>query len=199
MTNPAILDNSMMNNLETVGNAAVSTSVKKYGAASMYFDGTGDYLVGPSTPQIGLGSGDFTIELWVYITANFDATGKGLVTASYNTNFAVIGVNSGGGNRIDFYVANVSVNTGTNYISLNTWTHLAIVRSSGTTKIYFDGVEKATSASLTGTGVAAAVYVGTLSHDTPRVMTGYIDDLRITKYARYTAAFTVPDQAFPNG
>ncbi len=62
-----------------------------------------------------------------------------------------------------------------------------------------DGVEKATSASLTGTGAAAAVYVGTLSHDTPRVMTGYIDDLRITKYARYTATFTVPDQAFPNG
>ena len=30
-------------------------------------------------------------------------------------------------------------------------------------------------------------------------LNGYIDDFRITKYARYTAAFTVPDQAFPNG
>lgn len=170
--------------------AAYSTSVI---GGSGYFDGSGDYLNTASDAAFGVGSGDFTIELWVYLTANFDSTGKGLITASYNTNFAVIGYNGGGGNRVDFYVANSVLNTGTNYISLNTWAHVACVRSSGTTKIYFNGAEVASSASLTGTGAAAAVYVGTLSHDTPRVMTGYLSSVRLVKgTAVYTAAFTPP-------
>ena len=66
---------------------------------SNYFDGTGDYLSVASNAALGVGSGDFTIECWIYLTQNFDATGQGVVTASYNTNFAAIGVNSGAGNK----------------------------------------------------------------------------------------------------
>ncbi len=169
-----------------------SWSAATYGGSG-YFDGSGDYLSAASNAAFGLGSGDFTIELWVYLTANFDSSGRGLITAAYDTNFAVIGVNTGAGNRIDFYVANTLLGTGTNYISLNTWTHLALVRSSGTTKIYFDGVEKASSGSLTGTGAAAALYVGTLSHATTNVMTGYLSNVRLVKgTAVYTGAFTPP-------
>jgi hypothetical protein len=153
-------------------------------------------LSAASNAAFGVGSGDFTIELWVYLTANFDSNGRGLITAAYDTNFAVIGVNSGAGNKIDFYVANTLLSTGTNYIALNTWTHLALVRSSGTTKIYFDGVEKASSGSLTGTGAAAALYVGTLSHATAYVMTGYLSSTRLVKgTAVYTGAFTPPSLA----
>jgi hypothetical protein len=43
-TNAGIFDNAMKNDLETVGNAQISTSVVKYGTGSMAFDGTGDYL-----------------------------------------------------------------------------------------------------------------------------------------------------------
>jgi hypothetical protein len=42
--NAGIFDNTGKNNLETVGNAQIDTSVKKYGTGSMEFDGTGDYL-----------------------------------------------------------------------------------------------------------------------------------------------------------
>jgi hypothetical protein len=197
-TNAGVIDNAMMNNLETVGNAQISTTQSKWGGSSIAFDGTGDYLVGASNPQIAVGSGDFTIEMWIYLTANFDGTGQGLVTAAYNTNFAVIGVNGGAGNRIEFYVVNSVLTSGTNYISLNTWTHLAFTRASGTTKIFFNGNQVASSTSLTGNGAAAPVYVGTLSHATGQVMTGYLDDLRITKgFARYTANFTVPTAPFP--
>jgi hypothetical protein len=117
-TNAGVIDNAMMNNLETVGNAQISTTQSKWGGSSIAFDGTGDYLVGASNPQIAVGSGDFTIEMWIYLTANFDGTGQGLVTAAYNTNFAVIGVNGGAGNRIEFYVVNSVLTSGTNYISL---------------------------------------------------------------------------------
>jgi hypothetical protein len=160
---------------------------------SEYFDGTGDYLSVASNAALGVGSGDFTLECWVYLTANFDATGQGIITAAYDTNFALIGVNTGAGNKIDFYVVNTLLSTGTNYISLNTWTHIAAVRSSGTTKIYFDGVEKASSGSLTGTGAAATLYIGTLSHTLTQEMTGYISSARLVKgSAVYTSAFTPP-------
>jgi len=168
-----------------------------YSAAAVggsgYFDGTGDYLSVASNAALGVGSGNFTVECWIYLTQNFDATGQGIITAAYDTNFALIGANTGAGNKIDFYVVNTILTTGTNYISLNTWTHIAAVRSSGTTKIYFDGVEKASSGSLTGTGAAAALYIGTLSHTLTQEMTGYISSARLVKgSAVYTSAFTPP-------
>jgi hypothetical protein len=166
---------------------------------SGYFDGNGDYLSAASNAAFGVGSGDFTIECWIYLTSNFNSTGRGIITAAYNTNFALIGTNSGAGNKVDFYVANTVMSSGTNYISLNSWTHIACVRSSGTTKIYFNGVEVGSSASLTGTGATAAVYVGTLSHDTTGTMNGYIADARIVKgTAVYTSAFTPPTAPLTN-
>jgi hypothetical protein len=75
-TNAGIYDHAMLNDLETVGNAQVSTSVVKYGTGSMYFDGAGDYLSRPASSLYALGTGDFTIEAWVYanttITNNED-------------------------------------------------------------------------------------------------------------------------------
>ena len=67
MTNGAIFDNAMMNNLETVGNAQISTSVVKYGTGSLAFDGSGDDLrVVNAGVTTGFGTGDFTVEFWVY-------------------------------------------------------------------------------------------------------------------------------------
>lgn len=185
--------NSYTGTLNNPFNSPVNYTTPPVQAWSTYFDGSGDYLSVASNAALGVGSGDFTIECWIYLTQNFDATGQGVVTASYNTNFAVIGVNSGAGNKIDFYVANVALTSGTNYIGLNNWTHLAFVRSSGTTRIYFNGVQVASSGSLTGTGAAAALYVGTLSHTLSQEMTGYISNVRLVKgTAVYTANFTPP-------
>jgi len=185
--------NAYTGTLNNPFNSPINYTTPPLQAWSNYFDGTGDYLSVASNAALGVGSGDFTVECWIYLTQNFDATGQGVVTASYNTNFAVIGTNSGAGNKIDFYVANSILSTGTNYISLNTWTHLAFVRLAGTTRIYFNGVQVASSGSLTGTGAAAALYVGTLSHDLNQEMTGYISNVRLVKgTAVYTAAFTPP-------
>ena len=60
MSNGAIYDNTMLNNLETVGNSQISTSTFKYGTGSMKFDGTGDYLLTPAKSIFNLGSANFT-------------------------------------------------------------------------------------------------------------------------------------------
>ena len=46
------------------------------------FDGTGDYLTVPSNTALQFGTGDFTIEAWIYQTA---FSGDTPITASYLT------------------------------------------------------------------------------------------------------------------
>jgi len=123
-TNSAILDQSMMNDLETVGNAQISTSVVKYGTASMYFDGTGDYLTAPSNPAYNLGSGNFTIEFWVYPNTisipNPDNESWLIARTNYsaNTGWSVFQANQ----QIRFRVGNTggTIATG-NVITATTW------------------------------------------------------------------------------
>jgi len=200
--NGAIFDNAMINDLETVGNAQISTSVVKYGTGSLAFDGSGDYLVGPSTPNMSFGGGDFTVEAWVYAqgTSGNNQTifqkGRG---ADSNLEFAM---SLNGSNQLTcFYTTDgstvVQPVTSSNTISLSTWTHIAISRSGSTWRCFVDGT-------LRGSGTyAVTLYTGTgkISSganpigDNP--LTGYIDDLRITKgFARYTTTFTAPTAAF---
>jgi hypothetical protein len=202
-TNAGILDNAQMNNLETVGNAQISTSVKKYGTGSMYFDGTGDYLTIPSSPNLGFGSGDFTVEAWVYLTANIANAVGGYLTDFRNNstlNFALgfIG-NSGVTKMYDYVNDNGATSTiGTSTVTLNTWHHVAWVRSGTTVTMYFNGTANGTMTTSYSQG-PTGVTIGARYTGSTEYITGYVDDLRITKgLARYTANFTAPTAAFPD-
>lgn len=197
-TNGGIIDNAMMNDYETVGNAQVSTAVVKYGTGSMYFDGTGDYLISPISLSLGMGSGDFTIEGWFYLPSptytqglfHINATPIGGTVAGY-----AIGVTPSG--AVQYYSGN-TFTTASSTITANTWTHLAMVRSAGTVKVYVNGVLPTTGGSIADSQnlTTALAYLGVF-YAPNYPMVGYIDDFRITKYARYVANFTPPTQAFP--
>jgi len=207
-TNPAILDNSMLNNLETVGNAQISTSVKKYGAASMYFEGTSPYgyLKGNAnlSQNVAFGTGDFTVECWVYLTTT--ASDSVIMDARPGSNSAnyflfYLWTNAGAQQPTIAWYSPTSYVLSTGTVSSGTWTHIAICRASGTIRSFKDGVLQQ-SASDTRSYLnpgAPYPYIGAGYSVTIDSFKGYIDDFRITKYARYTANFTVPDQAFPNG
>ena len=202
MTNGAIFDNAMMNDLETVGNAQISTSVKKYGTGSLAFDGSGDCLKPnpASTDLYAFGSGNFTIEMWFYITA---------FTNTYNTLFdsrpdstqgayPTIAITSG---RLYYYVSSAErIATANSTITTGQWYHLAVSRSSTSTKMFLDGTQVGstyTDSTVYLNGTSRPV-IGAEGFNSPPndVINGYIDDLRITKgYARYTATFTPPTAA----
>jgi hypothetical protein len=197
-TNAGIYDNAIKNDLETVGSAQVSTSVKKYGTGSMYFAGGTDYFTLPSTPNLAMGSGDFTWELWVYVNSfsSFQAfidsrtstNGEGLYFGiNYNSNAVVIYDNG-----------NAPILTSSTTLTASTWTHIALVRNAGTLTLYFNGVSVGSVANtfnLSSTKYSIGIILSVLSYS----LNGYIDDLRITKgVARYTANFTPPTAAFPN-
>jgi hypothetical protein len=204
MNNAGILDNAMMNDLETAGNAQISTSVKKYGTGSLAFDGTGDYLTAPSNPAYNLGSGDFTIEFWVYPNTisipNPDNESWLVARTNYsaNTGWSVFQANQ----QIRFRVGNTggTIATG-NVITATTWQHIAVVRSGSTVSIYVNGTSQASGTNASFTDASTVLVVGGITSTTgwngDKPLNGYIDDLRITKgYARYTANFTPPTTAF---
>jgi hypothetical protein len=198
--NAGIYDKTKNNVLETVGNTQVSTTQKKYGTGALYFDGTGDYLSTRSSPHLTFG-GDFTIEAWVYITSL--ATYHPILEGRSNIDYSnyVFGIyNISGTLRLDF--VNAGGATGrtatTTSVPLNTWTHVAWVRSSGTTSYYVNGVKDATTNSYSASlaPVSSNVLIGAVIDSF--YFNGYIDELRITNgIARYTTNFTPPTIEFP--
>lgn len=196
MTNAGVVDNAMMNDLETSGTAQISTSVKKYGTGSVYFNGSGA-LVAANTPNLRFGTGDFTIEFWVNQVA---LTGYQTVYSLNYVSGGGITIQSGNGNgRWVVYIGSsspVATETAAT-VSTGTWYHIAVVRSGSTVTIYRDGTSVATGTSSSDiSNTTQPLYIGTGSS---YPLNGYIDDLRITKgYARYTANFTPPTAAFPN-
>jgi len=198
-TNAGIIDNSMSNNLETVGDAQIDTTTKKYGTGSMEFDGSGDYLVMKDTPEMVFGTGDFTIEFWI----NTNQTANEFAIIDFraaNGAFPFIAHDS---TRGVFYYLNTNYRIESNTVlTTGVWYHIAVARSGSSTKLFIDGTQAgSTFTDSTSLSVGAnrpiigtnGANVGTLP------LNGYIDDLRITKgIARYTANFTPPTAAFPN-
>ena len=184
--------------VKLVGDTKSSTTQSKYLTSSMYFDGTDDYI--GLNDQLGsaYGTGDFTIETWVYMTS---------APSNYYYIWAQGSSTSGTNNFGVYYQSNVlkvwhnggAAITGTNALSLNTWHHVALSREGTSLKLFLDGTQEGSTAtnssnitsSATGLTIARWIEIG----DTG-AWTGYISDLRITKgLARYTSNFTPPTAA----
>ena len=204
MADGQALDSAAQNNVTLYGNADTSTSQQKFGTASLALDGTGDYLTFPVNTA-DFGSGDFTIECWAYRSDS---------ATTHNCLLSVGGPSLYGGvqfyvynNSLDFYAQAASggylvsnVTGPASSISADTWYHVAVVRNGTAFTCYVDGVG---GTSATGSGAIAAstgnAAIGTYVPDTPNLFfAGYIDDFRISKFARYTSNFTPSTEAFPD-
>jgi hypothetical protein len=173
----------------------------------MYFDGTGTYpsyntsnFVGPANPGFyNFRNGNFTIEAWINLSVT--TTGRVIVSSGYNAD-------TGGGGwtftfRGDISSLSLSVNANVVYSkawspSATTWYHVAVCRSGTDLRFFVDGTQIGTTSTsaddITG---SSTLVVGGNSGGANLNFYGYIDDLRITNYARYTANFTAPTEAFP--
>lgn len=204
-TNAGIYDGTLKNCLETVGNAQVSTSVVKYGSGSMYFDGTGDALSLPASPNLAFYAGDFTVEMWVYgsLSSNSALVGGSwprLFTLGTAQGTGCLEVYMASGTSLIVNITTTSVITSTLSNLLNsTWNHYAVTRANGVVRAFLNGVQvgSATNADSLLLAATTTSWVGGISSSAGN-FNGYMDDFRITKgIARYVRNFTPPTVALP--
>jgi hypothetical protein len=191
------------------GNAQISTAQSKFGGASAYFDGAGDYLaLGDTATFKSMHSGgDMTLEFWVYLggtgTSRFIIDSGGAATATVGV---WVGVTAG--NALDVAIARgtsgtyaARVTTANNAMPAGAWKHVAVVVAGGTLFVFIDGVLVGSASLLAPSSAnqANALNIGRYVSGNSDFLAGYIDDLRITKgVARYTANFTAPTAAYPD-
>ena len=197
-------DDSINNHTITVnGNAQISTAQSKFGGSSMYFDGNGDYLSVADSDAFHIGAGDFTIEAWLYkelkgtyhtlLGQRVNSTNEWRIILDLNT--AGNGYSEG---RLRFDWGSGSYNWDAG-IPVDTWTHIAIVRSGTTGTLYVNGTAVTGTTTLSNIGNYAAPLLIGSNTGSGEYYKGYIDDLRITKgVARYTSNFTPPTSALPS-
>ena len=201
-----ITDNSKNNLTVTANNGAfISTVQSKFGGASCFFDGTNDYLSIPDNSAFDFAASDFTMECWLYPTSH--PTTVYLLGQSSNTDYAPVLLYLFNGRPGIAASTNGSTWAINNYIgsalTLNTWSHLALVRYGNKWSIYVNGTENVIAASTSATLYNSTDPFGIGGEATGSLTfpyAGYIDELRITNgYARYTSNFTPSTTAFADG
>jgi len=169
----------------------VTTALNTTFLGSGYFDGTGDYLTPPVNAAFAMGTGEFTIECWVYFINSVANHGVfQLSTSLWPAATSGLAIYVSGGTGWGAYY-NGTGNNGTPAPMVNTWYHVALVRSGTTTKLYVNGSQILTATdttNYTGTYLSIGGYF-----NTSFLMAGYISNFRIVKgTALYTANFAPP-------
>jgi hypothetical protein len=209
-TNGGVVDQHSSSNFET-SNMQLSTSIKKFGTSSMYFNGTSSYMVKPMAPLYQFGSGDWTVEFWIYYATAPSAqtwlmgagpNGSGGVTRGWGIR---LHDGTSGGLTFQYQSSNWTNNFGS-LPSAAQWHHVAFSRSGTSIRCFVDGTQLGTTwtiSTTTFTDAATTDYFGIGGYDNSNNglpgrywFSGYLDELRITRYARYTSNFTAPTSAF---
>ncbi len=199
-TNAGIFDSAMMNDVETITNAQVSTAQSKFGGSSMYFDGS-SYLNIPLTTEHRLGSSDFTLEFFMNATGSI--SGQAMMAFPHNaSNYASLLIYGGGATALQLYSSSagsswdVAGGSSIGTITAGVWHHVAIARQGSSIRLFLDG-NLTTTISFSGTysGTYDRFWIGDSVSNSNYV--GYIDELRFTRgVARYTSTFTPATSAF---
>lgn len=181
-----ILDSSSNARTTSSVSGALSTANKKFGTAS--FTGGDANWTGAYTSPI---NSVYTIEAWLYRSSASNADSNifrfgdetaGRVYIYYRSN-----------NKLEYEQYGIGARfLSSSAVPLDTWFHLAVVFFSGAnTLIFINGVQIGSIGNEAfGNNNKLTVFAPDSNH--------YIDEVRLTSYARYTANFTPPGGPFPN-
>ena len=183
-----------------ISGTSLGTFITVTNTGGALFNGITQYLTTPATLNYNLYLVSFTIECWVYCTSftggpSIWALGTNGVAT--HTNF---GINTNG--SIYFQVNSGTWAWAANYstpaatLSLNTWTHVAVVRdyAGGTLRMFINGQQQFTTASYTeANGSSGTAFIGTY-YGSSNYFPGQISNFRLVRgVAVYTGNFTPPN------
>jgi hypothetical protein len=163
----------------------------------------GKYVSAASSANFVMGVSDFTLECWTYPTVSSSSNNAPIISMGYGSNGNQIEIisTSNTDNFLGFIIpnatntANLKIYTNSN-LPLNTWTHLALVRSGLNISLYVNGTERASKTLSTSTEMSHGVsgngkFWINNNEGNESNYTGNISNIRLVKgTALYTANFT---------
>jgi len=200
----AFYDDSPNNYTVTAyGDAQIDTAQKKFGTGSLLLDGTGDYAGLPSAAGLS-GAGDFVVDCWSRfnsLPASFTIAGQWdnnqnswlLLPVPILNSFYFYYSTNGSGSYTTLTFAWTP--------SVDTWYHIAIVRSGSNLYAFIDGTQIGTTKNIGTASLHSSsdiVNIGAHKSGTLEAMDGWIDEFRISKGTDrgWTSDFTPPSEAY---
>ncbi|WP_414639345.1 LamG domain-containing protein [Archangium sp.] len=174
------------------GQAQLSTTQSRFGGASAYFDGSGDYIQSEINPAFNFTDGHpFTLEAWV--------NGTGIIFSNDHWGIVLL-IDSTNGLRLS--IAGVLPWTGVMNLVGHVpagWHHVALSYDSATYRIFVDGVLTFSAHGRMTNQTYHHLVIGSYSNGIQPFFKGFIDEFRLTRgVALYTNSFTIPASPFPN-
>lgn len=166
-------------------------------SGSYLFSGTGgSYVSSTGGPRFAVGTGDFTVEWFAYqLNTNSNPSAWWYGTSSLGIEFE----SSEATADVKLYAGGSSVVLAAGLAKgsyIEQWTHWAVVRLSGSSTLYRNGISVGSVAFSTDiTDSASTFYIGNRgpSSTNNQSFNGYITNVRIIKgVGTYTGSFTVP-------
>ena len=180
---------------------ANSPTASTSGSGSMYFNNSGgaanQAVTYTTTSAQSLGAGDFCIEAFVWWSSSSGAAPYVATNYVGSTNY-YWGIYQQ--SSLSFYVyGGANLNSSTLFTN-NTWNHLVVCRTSGTTSMFLNGTRVATASdSVTYATGATSLYVGQNNVGT-NFLNGYLSNFRIVVgnsiYSASATSITVPTAPF---
>jgi len=214
MADGQAIDSAAQSNLTLVGTAKTSTAQKLFGTASLLLDGNSDLVTLPAdVGRLSVSNApiDFTIELAFRLAANVGDTPNSIIarweTSGNQRSWMVRMDNVSSANKIKFFDSSTGSNNASTTFSTafnsETWYQIALVSASGAVKLYVNGTADSTTHTWT-TGTFNAPYdstallsIGANVPSSPdNFFNGNIDDVRLSKFARYTGNYTAQSEPF---
>lgn len=190
--NDSVTDVSSSSHSFTTANTSYVSG--KFGNAISFNGSTTSYAYTASSADFNFGTGDFTISCWMKPEDNSDGSGT---VEHFLNRISDAGDGKGyvlltkSGKTIKFSDGTNTVETSGSVWDYDTQFHLAVIRTSGTVKIYVNGIEKGSGsagANMDSTeqlNIGGIRYTGAWAHDFYK---GYIDELKIDKGVARTIA-----------
>jgi len=177
-------DSSSARSVTATGSAVISTTRAKWGSSSIFVPNGGSVTLGTSPPNL-IGTGNFTIEAWLWLSA---AGALGQTDGNY--------LSLGSGTAIAVFRAPTTATNANAGVSIpNRWVHVCMMRSGTTGYIFIDGISPVAVAIGSGNnGWTTSAFALSCSGAAGL----YAQDIRVTSSARYsTSGFTVPKGGLP--
>lgn len=186
------------------GDTVISSAESKFGGLSVSFPTETETIscvqMNATSNIFGFLTSDFTIDFWMYPLATGLTIRHIMGNAQTNENFPYMWRMTFNANRIGFVGTSCTGNlASTTQISTSTWTHVAIVRSGTTFRLFINGALDTTS-TVTGPIDNGGIQKLIIGRSCALEMTsegnadgfyGFMDELRVVKgVAVYTTAFT---------